>query len=95
MCTTVQMQEEYIEHHEMGHIEFEYYMIYRKVGLPFPRVAWRPEDAANAKLSAGQHLLICTPFRRENEYPYTSTVLVYCTVLVRVHTDEHEKPEYF
>lgn len=32
MCTTVQMQDEYIVHHEMGHIE--YYMAYRKAGLP-------------------------------------------------------------
>ena len=29
MCTTVQMHDEYIVHHEMGHIE--YYMAYRKV----------------------------------------------------------------
>ena len=41
MCTTVQMHDEYIVHHEMGHIE--YYMAYRKVSsIGLPSVASRP-----------------------------------------------------
>ena len=60
MCTTVKMYDEYIVHHEMGHIE--YYMAYRKVSSMCVASAPHPHPPPPPRML---QLSSCLPCRHE------------------------------